>query len=314
MTDLLIEPFQRPFMARALVEVLLLGALGAGVGVFVMLRRLAFLTDALTHTVFPGVVVGFVVAGRPGIVPGALVAAVASAVLFTGMAATRRVGDDAAVALLLTSFFALGVVLVSRQTSFTSDLTAFLFGRVLTVDSADIMWTAVIAAGTATVLVALRKELLLRAFDPEGAAAAGYRVGILDLTLNLMIALVVVASVRAVGTVLVIALIIVPVAAARLMSSRLVVIVPLAVGLGMTAGWLGLVASYEASVGHGMRLAAGATIVLVLVAIYIVTLVAGPGVRWLRRHVSATPATPATPDGAGGAGGVPAQQVNVGAS
>jgi manganese/iron transport system permease protein len=286
-TDLLIDPFQRPFMARALVEVLMLGALGAGVGVFVMLRRLAFLTDALTHTVFPGVVVGFLASGTPGIVPGALVAAVAAAVLFTLLSATRRVGDDAALALLLTSFFALGVVLVSRQSSYTSDLTAFLFGRVLTVDAADIAATAAIAAVAAAVLLALRKELLLRAFDPDGAAAAGYRVGLLDLTLNLMIALVVVASVRAVGTVLVIALIVVPVAAARLLSDRLALIVPLAVGLGTTGGWLGLAASYEASVGHGLRLAAGGTIVLTLVAIYLAALAAGFALRRVRRRRSA---------------------------
>jgi manganese/iron transport system permease protein len=283
MKELLFEPFQRPFMARALVEVLLLGALGAGVGVFVMLRRLAFLTDALTHTVFPGVVIGFLVAGHDGIVPGALVSAVAAAALFTLMAATRRIGDDAAVALLLTTFFAVGVVLVSRQRSYTSDLTAFLFGRMLTVDATDITWTAAIAAGTAVVLLALRKELLLRAFDPEGAAAAGYRVWLLDATLNMMIAMVVVASVRAVGTVLVIALIVVPVAAARLLSDRLVLIVPLAIGLGMAGGWLGLVVSYEASVSHNVRLAAGGTIVLVLVAIYIAALAAGQVLNQLGR-------------------------------
>jgi len=93
-------------------------------------------------------------------------------------------------------------------------------------------------------------------------------VVLLDLVLNLAVALVVVAAVRAVGTVLVIALLVVPGAAARLLSDRLAVVFAAAAGIGALAGWLGLVASYEASVGHGLRLASGATVVLVLVVLY----------------------------------------------
>jgi manganese/iron transport system permease protein len=280
---LFVEPFALPFMQRALIEVLLLGALAGAVGVFVVLRRLAFLSDALTHTVFPGVVIGYLMAQESGIVPGALVCAVLSAVLFTALAAHRRVNEDAALAILLTSFFAVGVVLVSRQSSYTSDLTTFLFGHVLTVDAGQIAQTAAVAAGVGTVLLALRKELLLRAFDVEAARAMGYRVPLLDLTLNLAIALVVVAAVKAVGTVLVIALLIVPAATARLLSERLAVVTALAAGLGMLGGWLGLAASYEASVNHGVRLASGATIVLALVALYAVALGTGPLARLLRR-------------------------------
>lgn len=259
-------------MYRALLEVLLLGTLSAVVGVLVLLRRLAFLTDALTHAVFPGVVIGFLIAGDSGIVPGALLVAVAAAAGFTALVSTRRVTEDAAMAMLLTGCFAVGVVLVSRRESYTSDLTAFLFGRLLTVDSTDITVTAVTAAVALVVLALIHKELLLRAFDPEGARAAGYPVWLLDLVLNLVIALVVVAAVRAVGTVLVIALIVIPAAAARLLSDRLVVIVLASIGLGVLGGWLGLVASYEASVRHEIRLAAGATVVLALVAIYALAL------------------------------------------
>lgn len=259
-------------MYRALLEVLLLGTLSAVVGVLVLLRRLAFLTDALTHAVFPGVVIGFLIAGDSGIVPGALLVAVAAAAGFTALVSTRRVTEDAAMAMLLTGCFAVGVVLVSRRESYTSDLTAFLFGRLLTVDSTDITVTAVTAAVALAVLALIHKELLLRAFDPEGARAAGYPVWLLDLVLNLVIALVVVAAVRAVGTVLVIALIVIPAAAARLLSDRLVVIVLTSIGLGVLGGWLGLVASYEASVRHEIRLAAGATVVLALVVIYALAL------------------------------------------
>ncbi|WP_163552219.1 metal ABC transporter permease [Candidatus Frankia alpina] len=283
MIDFLVAPFGRPYMTRALVEALLLGALCGAVGVYVLLRRLAFLTDAVTHTVFPGVVVGFLVSGRSGIVPGALVCAVAAVALFTAIAATRRVNEDTTLAVLLTAFFAVGVILISRQRSYTADLTAFLFGHILTIDTTDIVVTAVVAVLAGLVLLGLGKELLLRAFDPEWARAAGYRITALDLVSNMLIALVVVASVQAVGTVLVIAMLVVPAAAARLLSERLGVIVAVAVLVGMAGAWLGLATSYEASVGHDVRLAAGATIVLVLVAFYVLVTLGQASRRLVRR-------------------------------
>jgi manganese/iron transport system permease protein len=266
--DFLLEPFHSPFMQRALLEAVLLGVVGAVVSVFVVLRRLAFVSDVLTHTVFPGVVIGFLVAGTGGIVWGALAFAVLSAVLLTVLGARARVTEDASMAIVLTGFFAFGVILVSRRSSFTTDLTAFLFGRILTVDRTQILVTAVLGGAVLLMLGLLGKELLLRAFDPVGAQARGYRVLVLDLVLNLAVALVVVAAVRAVGTVLVIALLVVPGAAGRLLSDRLAGITVAAIVVAALAGWLGLVASWQASVNHGLRLASGATVVLVLVLLY----------------------------------------------
>jgi manganese/iron transport system permease protein len=286
MLRLLVEPFDSPFMARALAEALLLGVVGAVVSVFVVLRRLAFVADVLTHTVFPGVVIGYLVAGTGGIVWGALTFAVLSAVLLAVLSANARVTEDASMAVLLTGFFAVGVVLVSRRSSYTADLTAFLFGRILTVDRQQIVVTAAIGALVLLTLALLGKELVLRAFDPAGATARGYRVVLLDLALNLVVALMVVAAVRAVGTVLVIALLVVPGAAARLLSDRLSAVFVIAAGIGALGGWLGLAVSYEASVNHGLRLASGATVVLVLVALYgmaAVAAAAGAG-RWSARR------------------------------
>lgn len=278
LSRLLLDPFTSPFMQRALVEAVLLGVLGGVVSVLVVLRRLAFVSDVLTHTVFPGVVVGFLVAGTGGIVWGALAFAVLSVVLLTLLASRPRVTEDAAMAILLTGLFAVGVVLVSRRSSYTADLTAFLFGRLLTVDRQQIVVTAVIGGLVLLTLALVGKELVLRAFDPEGAAARGYRVPVLDLVLNLAVALVVVAAVRAVGTVLVIALLVVPGAAARLLSDRLGPAFALAAGIGAAGGYLGLAASWEASVHHGLRLASGATVVLALVALYALAAAVG----WLR--------------------------------
>jgi manganese/iron transport system permease protein len=275
----LFEPFTVSYMQRALVEVLLLGALAGAVGVFVVLRRLAFVGDALTHTVFPGVVIAHLLG--QSLLLGALAFGVLTAALLSALGGNRRVGPDAVLAILLTSFFSLGVVLVSRTRTFTSDLTVFLFGRVLAVDRTDLWQTLAVAAVVALTLVGLRKELVLRAFDPEGAAAMGYRTGVLDLVLNLLIALVVVAAVEAVGTVLVIALIVVPAAAARLLTDRVATMTALACLLGAAGGWLGLAASYEVSVDHGIRLAAGATIVVVLVGLFLLAAAVAP----LRRRL-----------------------------
>jgi manganese/iron transport system permease protein len=307
---LLVEPFALPFMQRALIEALLLGALGGGVSVLVLLRRLAFVSDALTHTVFPGVVLGYLVAQTNGIVWGALLFALLSAVLLTVLSTNRRVTEDATLAILLTGLFSVGVVLVSRRSSYTADLTTFLFGRILFVDRREIVETAVVAVVVLVVLGLLGKEFLLRAFDPDGAAALGYRVPLLDLALNVLVALVVVAAVKAVGTVLVIALLVVPAAAARLLSDRMAVIVPVAMVAGGLAGWIGLVASYEASVYHGLRLASGATVVLALVASYALA----SGISAVRRGVGPLRAgrrrqgTPGAgrPGGAGGAAPMPA--------
>jgi manganese/iron transport system permease protein len=278
-TEVLLEPFRLPYMQRALLEVLLLGALAGVVGVFVVLRRLAFVSDALTHTIFPGVVIAHLL--DRSLLLGALAFGVLTAVLLTGIGANRRVGADADLAILLTSFFSVGVVLVSRTRTYTADLTVFLFGRVLAVDRADLLQTLALALVVLGTLWALRKELVLRAFDPEGAAAMGYRTAALDLVLNLLIALVVVAAVKAVGTVLVVALIIVPAAAARLLADRVATTTALACALGALGGWLGLAASYEVSVDHGIRLASGATIVVVLVALFGLAAAAAP----LRRRV-----------------------------
>src|SRR3569833_1972261 len=229
----LILPFTLPFMARALAELLVLGARAGTVGVLILLRRLAFMTDALTHTVFPGVVIGYLCTGEGGVFWGALAAGLLTAVLLTLLPRHRAVTEDTALAVLAA-------------------------------------------------LALLRRPLLARTFDPQGAQAAGHRIGLLDLATNAIVALVVVASVRAVGTVLVLALLIVPAAAARAVSDRRVVIVPVAALLGAGAGWAGLAISYDASVHHGVRLASGGTVVLVLIGLYLAALAFAAAGRRLR--------------------------------
>jgi ABC-type Mn2+/Zn2+ transport system permease subunit len=271
----LTAPFAAPFMARALAELALLALICGPVSVFVFVRRMAFVADALTHTVFPGVVIGFVVAGTNGIFGGALVAGVVTGVALTLLTRGGRLSDDASTAVVLTAMFSIGVVLVSRRSSYTTDLTTFLFGRILTVTQQQLAQTAVLAVVILALLAVGARALVFRAFDGEAARAAGFRIALLDLWLNLLVALVVVAAVRAVGTVLVIALLIVPAAVARLLTDRLIVMAVIGTALTFVAGYLGLYLSWTASIDYGWRLTSASAVVLVLVLAYVVALPIG---------------------------------------
>jgi ABC-type Mn2+/Zn2+ transport system permease subunit len=285
-----IGPFAVPFMARALAELALLAVICGPVSVFVFVRRLSFVSDALTHTVFPGVVIGFLAGGVDGIVPGALIAAVVTAVALTLLTRAGALSDDASTAVVLTAMFAIGVALVSRRPSYTADLTTFLFGRILTVTARQLAETAALAVVVLGLLLLLARPLIFRAFDPAGAAAAGYRLFRLDLGLNLIVALVVVAAVRAVGTILVVALLIVPAAAARLVTTRLVTMAAAGTGVVLIASVAGLLASWTASVTHGFALTSASAVVLALVLAYLLLLAADA----IRRRAR-TPDRPAVP-------------------
>jgi manganese/iron transport system permease protein len=242
------------------------------VGVLVNLRGLEFISDGLTHAVFPGIAIGFVWGGRDGLFLGAMVAALIAAVVLT-LIVRRAVTTDAAIAIVFTAMFSVGVIVVSRETNYVGQLEQLLFGRLLTVSPTEVVQTIVIC-GLALLLVGLTlKEQVFRAFDRSYSAAAGFRPLVLDIVLNVAIALVVVAASNAVGNLLVLAVLIVPGAFARLVTQRVWWLFPLAAGFAGLAAWFGLAVGYEASVNHDIDLPSGATVVLVLVAGYAVTLI-----------------------------------------
>ncbi|GAA2032365.1 hypothetical protein GCM10009819_15480 [Agromyces tropicus] len=270
--DALFAAFALPFMGRALLVLLVLSVVAAVVGVLVNLRGLEFVSDGLTHAVFPGLAIGLAVGGTAGLVPGAAIAALAGAVLLT-LFVRAGVTSDAAVAVVLTATFSVGVIVVSRSDDYAGELEALLFGRVLTIAPGDVVPLVVVALAAAALVAATMKQQVFRAFDPQGSRAAGDRGLVLDLVLNGAIALVVVAGASTVGTLLVLALLIVPGAAARLASERLWRLFPVAVAVGAVSAWLGLALGFAASVGAGVDLPAGATVVAVFVAVYALMLV-----------------------------------------
>jgi len=275
----LTESFSLPFMQRALVIALIVGAVGGVLSAYVVIRRLAFFADTLTHTVFPGVAIASVLVQPLWI--GALIAGLASTLAFTFLSRQRLVEDNAAMAVILTTFFAVGVMVVSRVTTFTNDLITLLFGQILTVDRGDIMASALLGGCAVLLTSVLHRELVARAFDPEGSAAAGRPVWALDLALNVAVTLVVVAALRAVGTVLVLALLVTPAATIRPWVRG---VVPMAIGgalVGMSSGVIGLVIAYQASVERDVRLAPGATIVLVMTTVFAL----GSLAVWARRSI-----------------------------
>ncbi|MBK0418674.1 metal ABC transporter permease [Leucobacter sp. CSA1] len=253
-------------MWRALLTVAVLAGAAGVVGLFVSFRELEFVSDGLVHAVFPGLVVGATLGGTAGLLPGAVLAAVAAAVLFTVL--ERRGGSDAAIAVVLTGLFSLGVVLVSRQEGYVFQLQELLFGRLLTVTEAQ-LWQIVVVAIVAVAIVGFGwRAQLFRAFDPAGFAAAGFRPLATDLMLGIAVALLVVAGVQALGVLMVIALLTVPMAAARLVSRRFALLIPIAVLVPLFAGALGLRLSFEWSVGTGATVSPGAVVVLILVGLY----------------------------------------------
>lgn len=267
----LLDPFALPFMAKGLAVLLVLAVVAGLIGVLVNLRGLEFISDGLVHAVFPGLVIGFVLARREGLYAGAVIAAVLAAVILT-LVTRRAVTSDASIAIVLTGMFSIGIIVVSTQSDYVGQLDQLLFGRLLTVTDADLWQTvAVCALALALVLVTLKGQLY-RAFDRVGAAAAGYRVLVLDVVLNVAIALVVVAASNAVGNLLVLAVLIVPGAVGRLIAGRIGLIFGIAAAFAALTGWLGLAVAFALSVGAGVPAPSGATVVLVIVAVYLLVL------------------------------------------
>jgi manganese/iron transport system permease protein len=262
---------QDGYARRALIEALLVGALCGLVGVHVVLRRLSFFTMAMTHATFPGVVLAALV-GVDLLLGSGLFGVLV--VLGVSWLTTRPRSDSAAaVGVVLSAGFALGVALLSAQAGFTRDLSAYLVGSIVTVQTSDLVKTALVLAAVALTLVLVGKELVFGAFDRGGMVAAGYPAGRLDLLLLLVVELTVVTSVPAVGTIQAVALIVAPAAAARLWCDRIGPTTVLAVVLGMASGVVGL------AVSQAYEVAAGAAIVLAACGFFVLSVVVAPAVR-----------------------------------
>lgn len=261
---LLTDPLQFDFFTRALLAVVLVSVLCALVGAWVVLRGLSYIGDAMSHAVFPGIVGAFLMKGN--LLVGALIAAVLTALGIGAIGRRSGLKQDSAIGIVFVGMFALGIVMLSRAPTFTTDLSNFLIGNPLGVTPADLWGALAVTVVVGGILTAVQKELLLASFDPTEVRAVGLPVRRLESLLLILIGLVVVLTVQLVGTTLSVSLLITSSAAARLLARSLRKMMLLAAALGTVGGVTGLYLSYYQDT------APGATIVLVNTAIFLAAL------------------------------------------
>lgn len=252
----LTEPFDYPFMRTALVAVVLVSLACATLGAYVVLRRLAFLGDALAHTAMPGLVVAYLLGWS--LFGGALVAGIATALAIGWLARRGVLREDSAIGLVFTALFALGILLLSTTRSYR-DLSHILFGNVLGVGGGDLAALGAVAAIVLVALVALHKELELASFDETHARVIGLDANRLRQALLVLLALAVVSGIQAVGVVLTSALLVTPAATASLVARTLPGLMAWGLAVAVASGIAGLYVSYYASVSSGASIVLAST-------------------------------------------------------
>jgi manganese/iron transport system permease protein len=269
MLQTLIEPLQYGFMQRSLVIAILVGIVCAIVGSYLMVQRLALLGDAISHSVLPGLAIAFILGAN--IFIGAFIAGVLSTVIIAWIKARSTIKEDAAMGIVFSAFFALGITLITIvQKDNKIDLNHFLFGNILGVTAEDAIDTAFIVALVLLVVVFFYKELLFYTFDPLGAQATGLPVNLLNFGLMVLIALTIVASLKAVGVVLVLSLLITPASTAYLLVTRLHQVMILGAIIGVISSISGMYLSYF------YNLPSGPAIVLVASGLFVLSLLFSP--------------------------------------
>jgi manganese transport system permease protein/manganese/iron transport system permease protein len=263
----LIEPWTHGFMQQALLVGLLVAVLSAILSCFVVLKGWSLMGDAVSHAILPGVV-GAYLLGIP-LVIGAFVAGLACAVGAGAIRAVSRVKEDAAMGVMFSGMFALGLVMLTQVRS-DVHLSHVLFGSILGIEEEN-FWQILGIAGAALLILAVRgRDLLLFCFDPGQARVAGLHVGRLRLLLLVVLAASIVAAVQAVGVILVVALLITPGAIGLLMTARFGRMVLVAVGSACLAVVAGIQISFM------LNASSAGSIVVVLSGLFLLALLASP--------------------------------------
>jgi manganese/iron transport system permease protein len=264
----LIEPWQHAFMRNALFAILLVGVICGVMGVFVILRGLAFMGDAMAHAVFPGVVITYVIGGN--YLVGAIIAATIVSLAIGFVTQSGLLRNDTAIGVFFVGAFALGVAIISTQRSYARDVTSLLFGSILGVSHNDLILTAAVGLAVLVTLWLARRELVTISFDRIFGHSQGLSLWGWDQLFLLLLSLAIVISLQTVGNVLVLAMLVTPAAAARLLTTRLAPMLVVSALVGAASGVIGLYVSYFRGVSSG------ASIVLVATAIFILVFLFAP--------------------------------------
>ena len=264
----LIEPLEFEFMRQAIAIGISLGILGAVVGSYLILQQMGMMSGVISHAVLPGISIAFFLEINLGI--GAFIAGILSALIVIAIQQRSRIKVDAAMALTLTSFLALGVILITTLETNQINLDEILFGDILGVTSADVWRTVIITTIILCLTKLFYKELEFYTFDPLGAKACGLPTNLLYFGLICAITLTIVASMQTVGVLLVMSLLVGPAITAYLLVKELSQMMILGAIIGTLSSVLGMYSSYY------FDLPSGAAIVLVIFTFFLFAFVFSP--------------------------------------
>jgi ABC-type Mn2+/Zn2+ transport system permease subunit/Mn-dependent DtxR family transcriptional regulator len=265
MLDFLTEPLKYEFIQRALIASISIGVSCGLIGVYIMLRRMSLIGDALAHSVLPGVVIGFMIVGEKSEIAlfiGALAAGIVSALLISFVQRNSKIKEDTSIGIIFTGAFALGILLVSQLKQVHLDLSSYLFGDVLGVSTGDIILSGIITVIILLSVILFYKQLLVTSFDPTMAKIIGISSAVVHYFLMTLLSMSIVTGLQSVGVILIIAMLITPPATAFLLTDKLKWLLFYSALIGIVSSIAGLYLSYY------FNYTSGASIVLVAVAIF----------------------------------------------
>lgn len=275
----MLEPFNYEFFLRGMIATTLIGGLCGLIGVYIVLRKMAYVGHGLSHAVFGGAVVSYVISINFFI--GATVWGFLSALLIMLTTRKRQIGTDAAIGIVTTASFALGIAIISRYKSFTRDFEAALIGNMLGVSQGDLIAIVVVTFITGLTLFLGYKLLLFSTFDQEVARFYGVPTAWVDAVFSLILAATIVVSMQVVGVTLIAAAIVIPPVIARLMTDSFKVMILLSTMVGIFCGFSGIYVSWYLDVSSGASVVLFSAVLFMLVMSY--TIIKPRMTRWKRK-------------------------------
>lgn len=258
----LLEPLQYAFIGRALTASIIVGIVASVLGVYIVLRGMAFMGDAMSHTILPGVVIAFLF-GWP-LAIGALIMGLLTALGIGFLTERTALKEDTAIGVIFAGFFALGVALLSVRGNYSLDLAHFLFGNLLGVSRTDLILTAVLGVVVLLVIFFFYKEFLVISFDAVLADTLRLPTTFLRYLLLVLIAVTIVVALQVVGVALMLAMLVTPAAAASFVTRRLPSMMAVAALIGVFSGVAGVYASYYLNIASGPAVVLVATLIFFL--------------------------------------------------
>jgi len=255
------------FMGRAVLAAVLVGVIAGAIGSFIILRGLSLMGDAISHAVIPGVAISQVLGISHFI--GASAFGILASFAIGFISEKSKLKKDAIIGIVFSSFFALGLVLISRIRTVT-DLHSVLFGNVLTVSSLDITTLSIVGIVLLLFILLFYKELLITSFDETLAKIYGLKTRVIHYSFLFMLTLIIVSSLQVVGAILIVAMIIAPAATSYLLTNRLPIMLAVSTAIGAVSAVVGMFFSIS------FNLPSGASIVLTLAAIFTLALIFAP--------------------------------------